>query len=215
MSIDEIRHPILRETLKRRWRGSPLEIASVADVPSGTGMGSSEAFTVTLLKALVHARRTSIARGPLRLRARSRSTSCTSRAARQDTTSPLTGAFVHTRSIRTGRSTSIRSSSPPRRCGISWCSSTPVRPATRQPSCPIRTGAPRPVTTKCSRTCTGPGVTTPTPPRPAMPRFGRAKRLDDGAAAPCVHPGGWPGHPPGSTVRDTPEPLLEGPTNRS
>ena len=35
--IAEIRHPILRETLLRHWRGNPLEIASVADVPAGTG----------------------------------------------------------------------------------------------------------------------------------------------------------------------------------
>jgi D-glycero-alpha-D-manno-heptose-7-phosphate kinase len=56
--ISEIAHPILRETLLRHWRGDPLEIASVADVPSGTGMGSSGAFTVCLLKGLAHARRT-------------------------------------------------------------------------------------------------------------------------------------------------------------
>ena len=53
----EIRHPILRETLLRYWNGSPLEIASVADVPAGTGMGSSGAFTVCLMKGLAHARR--------------------------------------------------------------------------------------------------------------------------------------------------------------
>ena len=41
----EIKHPILRETLSRHWRGSPLEIASVADMPAGTGLGSSGAFT--------------------------------------------------------------------------------------------------------------------------------------------------------------------------
>ena len=35
----------------RHWRGKPLEIASVADVPARTGMGSSGAFTVALLKA--------------------------------------------------------------------------------------------------------------------------------------------------------------------
>jgi D-glycero-alpha-D-manno-heptose-7-phosphate kinase len=58
-TIAEIRHPILRETLARHWRGDPLEIASVADVPAGTGMGSSGAFTVALLKGLAHARRTS------------------------------------------------------------------------------------------------------------------------------------------------------------
>jgi D-glycero-alpha-D-manno-heptose-7-phosphate kinase len=63
--ISAIRHPILRETLVRHWRGNPLEIASVADVPAGTGMGSSGAFTVALLKGLAHARRTSIAQGAL------------------------------------------------------------------------------------------------------------------------------------------------------
>ncbi len=58
--VSQIRHPILRETLKRHWRGNPIEIASVADVPSRTGMGSSGAFSVALLKGLAHARRTSI-----------------------------------------------------------------------------------------------------------------------------------------------------------
>jgi D-glycero-alpha-D-manno-heptose-7-phosphate kinase len=57
--IGQIRHPILRETLLRHWHGDPLEIASMADVPAGTGMGSSGAFTVCLLKSLAHARRTS------------------------------------------------------------------------------------------------------------------------------------------------------------
>ncbi len=63
--VAAIRHPILRETLLRHWRGNPLEIASVADVPAGTGMGSSGAFTVALLKGLAHARRTSITQGAL------------------------------------------------------------------------------------------------------------------------------------------------------
>ncbi len=63
--IGEIRHPILRETLARHWRGSPIEIASVADVPSRTGMGSSGAFTVALIKGLAHARQTSITQGAL------------------------------------------------------------------------------------------------------------------------------------------------------
>ena len=63
--VAQIKHPILRETLTRHWRGSPLEIASVADVPAGTGMGSSGAFTVAVLKGLAHARRTSITPGAL------------------------------------------------------------------------------------------------------------------------------------------------------
>jgi D-glycero-alpha-D-manno-heptose-7-phosphate kinase len=61
----EIKHPILRETLIRHWKGSPLEIASVADVPAGTGMGSSGAFTVCLIKALALAKRMSITPGDL------------------------------------------------------------------------------------------------------------------------------------------------------
>ena len=64
-NISEIRHPILRETLLRHWHGDPLEIASVADVPAGTGLGSSGAYTVCLLKGLAHARKTSIAAGVL------------------------------------------------------------------------------------------------------------------------------------------------------
>ncbi|MHB1582177.1 MAG: GHMP family kinase ATP-binding protein [Acidimicrobiales bacterium] len=61
----EIRHPILRETLLRHWDGQPLEIASLADVPAGTGMGSSGAFTVCLLKGLAYARRVSVSPGAL------------------------------------------------------------------------------------------------------------------------------------------------------
>jgi D-glycero-alpha-D-manno-heptose-7-phosphate kinase len=61
----QIQHPILREALLRYWRGNPLEIASVADVPAGTGMGSSGAFAVCLLKALAQARSVSIAPGAL------------------------------------------------------------------------------------------------------------------------------------------------------
>lgn len=52
----EIRHPLLREALTRHWEGDPLEIASVADVPAGTGLGSSGSYTVCLLKALALAR---------------------------------------------------------------------------------------------------------------------------------------------------------------
>jgi D-glycero-alpha-D-manno-heptose-7-phosphate kinase len=63
--VSDIRHPILRESLLRHWCGNPLEIASVADVPAGTGMGSSGAYTVCLLKGLARARRTAITPGDL------------------------------------------------------------------------------------------------------------------------------------------------------
>lgn len=53
----DIQHPIIRECfalLKMDGRG--LEINSMADIPAGTGLGSSSAFTCALLKAL-HAHR--------------------------------------------------------------------------------------------------------------------------------------------------------------
>lgn len=47
-----IRHPLLREALEMHAVEAPLEIVSVADVPAGTGLGSSGAFTVGLTHAL-------------------------------------------------------------------------------------------------------------------------------------------------------------------
>ena len=52
-SVDEIQHPIIREALKLTGVGAPyLEITSMADIPAGTGLGSSGSFTTALLKAL-------------------------------------------------------------------------------------------------------------------------------------------------------------------
>jgi D-glycero-alpha-D-manno-heptose-7-phosphate kinase len=52
-SIEEVQHPIIREALKLTQVGVPcLEIASMADIPAGTGLGSSGSFTTALLKAL-------------------------------------------------------------------------------------------------------------------------------------------------------------------
>lgn len=47
----DIRHPLLREAVTAHDPG-PIEIVSLADIPSGTGLGSSGAFTVGLLRAL-------------------------------------------------------------------------------------------------------------------------------------------------------------------
>jgi D-glycero-alpha-D-manno-heptose-7-phosphate kinase len=52
-TVEEIQHPIVREALK--LAGLPeagLEITSMADIPAGTGLGSSGSFTTALLKAL-------------------------------------------------------------------------------------------------------------------------------------------------------------------
>jgi D-glycero-alpha-D-manno-heptose-7-phosphate kinase len=61
----EIRHPILRESLLRHWEGDPLEVSVIADVPAGTGLGSSGSFAVCFLKALALARRVAIPPGRL------------------------------------------------------------------------------------------------------------------------------------------------------
>jgi D-glycero-alpha-D-manno-heptose-7-phosphate kinase len=47
-----IRHPLMREALEMQGVPNPLEIVSIADVPAGTGLGSSGTFLVGLLHAL-------------------------------------------------------------------------------------------------------------------------------------------------------------------
>lgn len=52
-SVEEIEHPIVREALLMTGVEAPfLEITSMADIPAGTGLGSSGSFTTALLKAL-------------------------------------------------------------------------------------------------------------------------------------------------------------------
>src|SRR5580692_8881071 len=52
-SVAELEHPIIREALKHLEVQAPyLEITSMADIPAGTGLGSSGSFTTALLKAL-------------------------------------------------------------------------------------------------------------------------------------------------------------------
>lgn len=51
-TLDEVQHPIIREALKLVGVPNRIEIASMADIPSGTGLGSSGSFTTALLRAL-------------------------------------------------------------------------------------------------------------------------------------------------------------------
>jgi D-glycero-alpha-D-manno-heptose-7-phosphate kinase len=58
--LEQVEHPIIREAfdvvgVEPRY----LELASMADIPSGTGLGSSGSFTTSLLKAL-HTRKRNI-----------------------------------------------------------------------------------------------------------------------------------------------------------
>jgi D-glycero-alpha-D-manno-heptose-7-phosphate kinase len=51
--VSEVTHPIIREVLDEFNLKTPqLEISTLADIPSGTGLGSSGSFTTALIKAL-------------------------------------------------------------------------------------------------------------------------------------------------------------------
>jgi D-glycero-alpha-D-manno-heptose-7-phosphate kinase len=52
-SVEEVQHPLIREALRlTRVEAPNLEITSMADIPAGTGLGSSGSFITALLKAL-------------------------------------------------------------------------------------------------------------------------------------------------------------------
>ena len=53
LDINDIKHPLFRETLKYFHIKTPINIASHADIPSGTGLGSSGSFTVCLINAIL------------------------------------------------------------------------------------------------------------------------------------------------------------------
>jgi D-glycero-alpha-D-manno-heptose-7-phosphate kinase len=51
-SIDEMQHPVTRELIKHLKWETPVNIATMADVPGSSGLGSSSSFTVGLALAL-------------------------------------------------------------------------------------------------------------------------------------------------------------------
>jgi D-glycero-alpha-D-manno-heptose-7-phosphate kinase len=57
--VAQIQHPLIREALKlMNVTDAHLEITSMADIPAGTGLGSSGSFTTALLRALhIHQKR--------------------------------------------------------------------------------------------------------------------------------------------------------------
>jgi len=51
--VADVKHPIIREVLDELELKTPqIEITTLADIPSGTGLGSSGSFTTALVKAL-------------------------------------------------------------------------------------------------------------------------------------------------------------------
>lgn len=58
VSVDEVRHRIIREALSMQNLRTPqIEITTLADIPAGTGLGSSGSFTTALIEALYAHRR--------------------------------------------------------------------------------------------------------------------------------------------------------------
>jgi D-glycero-alpha-D-manno-heptose-7-phosphate kinase len=56
--IDDVQHPIIREAIQLLgFRTPQVEITTLADIPAGTGLGSSGSFSTALLKALYAHRR--------------------------------------------------------------------------------------------------------------------------------------------------------------
>ncbi len=56
--VSNVRHPIIREALQMQDLRTPqVEITTLADIPAGTGLGSSGSFTTALLKSLYAHRR--------------------------------------------------------------------------------------------------------------------------------------------------------------
>ena len=51
-SVDEVKHSLAREAMKSFGLTNGLEIVSLADIPSGTGLGSSSCYLVGLLNSL-------------------------------------------------------------------------------------------------------------------------------------------------------------------
>lgn len=51
-SIEDIQHPVVREALRLSKISNHIEVLSMAELPSQTGLGSSSTYTVGLLKAL-------------------------------------------------------------------------------------------------------------------------------------------------------------------
>jgi D-glycero-alpha-D-manno-heptose-7-phosphate kinase len=67
--VDQVRHPIIRAALELQELATPqIEITTLADIPAGTGLGSSGSFTTALLRARAYRRRLRSIRRSFRLR---------------------------------------------------------------------------------------------------------------------------------------------------
>lgn len=52
--VNEIQHPVIREVLRDEEYDTPFNLAVISDIPGGSGLGSSSAFTVGFLNLIRH-----------------------------------------------------------------------------------------------------------------------------------------------------------------
>lgn len=61
-TVDAITHPVVRASMQLLGFDAPLNIAILSDMPGGTGLGSSSAFTVGFVNLLSHLQRRPLSR---------------------------------------------------------------------------------------------------------------------------------------------------------
>ena len=65
-NINNIKHPIIKEVLKKfKQNSKKIEITTLAEIPSGTGLGSSGSFTTSLMKCMYLLNNKSISKSKL------------------------------------------------------------------------------------------------------------------------------------------------------
>ena len=60
--ISDIRHPVIKAVLENLSYEKPLNVSVMSDIPGGTGLGSSSAFTVGFLNLISHLNKRSVSR---------------------------------------------------------------------------------------------------------------------------------------------------------
>ena len=159
-TLDEVQHPIIREAFRMLgFRTPQIEITTLADIPAGTGLGSSGSFTTALLKALYAHRRRLLHPGELaELACEIEIDRLGEPIGKQDQYIAAYGGVtcftfnpddsVEARPLEAAAWT---------RCSISkttCCCSSPASRAAPDRSCRIRRRGPSRPTTRCSPTCT-------------------------------------------------------------
>ena len=153
-AADDVHHPIIREAIKLvGFRTPQVEITTLADIPAGTGLGSSGSFTTALLKALyAHRRRLLHPNELAELACEIEIDRLGEPIGKQDQYIAAYGGVTCFTFHKDGRSRRSRSSCRSTRCSTSrttCCSSSPDSRELLEASSRIRSNAPASTTRRC------------------------------------------------------------------